>query len=226
MQHGLRLGETWLEAVGDEFAKPHMLALREFIGEEVASGATVRPPPPLFFAALDRTPLPSVRAVIIGQDPYFNPGQAHGLSFSVPRDVAIPSSLRNIHVELVADLGIPRPGHGSLEAWADRGVLMLNSILSVRQGAKASHAGRGWEQFTDRVVKAVNDRPGRVAFVLWGAYAQKKATAVDRSRHLVVASAHPSGLSAYRGFFGSRPFSKVNAFLEANGGRPIDWNPA
>lgn len=218
-----QLEDSWMEAVGGEFTKPYMHALKQFLVAEIALGKEIYPLPRLFFAAMNRTPLSRVKAVILGQDPYFNPGQAHGFSFSVPPGVAKPPSLRNILQELESDLGIPLPRTGCLEAWADGGVLLLNTALSVERGLPNSHAKRGWATFTDRVIQAVSERPGHVAFVLWGAHARSKATLVDRSRHLVHQSAHPSPLAASGGFFGSRPFSKVNAFLHSKGISPIDW---
>jgi uracil-DNA glycosylase len=223
MSDAPRLHPSWLAAIGEEFDKPYMADLKGFIAAELRGGKTIHPEPEEFFAALDATPLDRVRAVIVGQDPYHGPGQAHGLSFSVRRGVAKPPSLRNIFRELRDDLGVPEPPHGCLAAWAAQGVLMLNAVLSVEDGRPASHAERGWETFTDAVIRAVNDRPGHVAFVLWGAYAQRKGRGVDASRHLVVASRHPSPFSAADGFFGSRPFSKVNAFLRGKGAGEIDW---
>ena len=162
--------------------------------------------------------------VILGQDPYHGEGQAHGLCFSVKPGVRPPPSLINIYKELQSDLGIAPPSHGNLEAWARQGVLLLNAVLTVEAGLAASHQGKGWERFTDAVIRLVNDQPRPVVFILWGSYAQKKAAFVDRTRHLVLASAHPSPLSAHNGFFGSRPFSKANAFLVAQGQEPIDWD--
>ena len=207
----------------DAFDAPTMHTLAAFLEAERAAGKQVFPDGALTFAALQRTPLDQVKAVIVGQDPYHRPGQAMGLSFSVPRGVAVPPSLRNIYVELEADLGVKAPGHGCLTAWADRGVLLLNTSLSVEQGRAGSHARAGWQRFTDRVIAAVNARGTPVAFILWGGHAGKKAAMLDGERHLVHRSEHPSPLAAYRGFFGSRPFSKVNAFLQANAAGPIDW---
>ena len=217
------LPHAWRYALGGEAALACLQGPLAFMEAEIAAGRTIHPSPPRLLAALERTPPDRVRAVILGQDPYHGPGQAHGLSFSVPHGVPKPPSLRNILRELSDDLGMPEPSHGCLEAWADRGVLLLNSALSVRAGEAASHAGRGWEPFTDLVIRAVNDGPAPVVFLLWGAHAQRKAAFVDRSRHLVLASAHPSPLSARRGFFGSRPFSRANAFLGARGLGEIDW---
>ena len=192
---------------------------------ERAAGKRVFPEEDLIFAALRRTPLDQVRAVIVGQDPYHRPGQAMGLSFSVPRGVAVPPSLRNIYKERAADLGMTPPRHGCLTAWADRGVLLLNTSLTVEEGKAGSHARAGWQRFTDRVLAAVNARDAPVAFLLWGAHAGTKTAMLDGTRHLVHRSEHPSPLSAYRGFFGSRPFSAVNAFLQSRGdGIGIDWS--
>lgn len=217
------LDPSWIGAIGDELASPRTAALDAFLGAELAAGKRIHPEPSLFLEALARTPLDRVRVVILGQDPYHGPGQAHGLSFSVRRGVRRPPSLRNVLRELSDDLGIPDPPHGCLEAWADRGVLLLNSSLSVEEGLAGSHARRGWHELTDRVVREVDARVPRCAFVLWGEHAQRKASFVDTGRHLVVASAHPSPLSARRGFIGSRPFSQVNAFLAARGAGEVDW---
>lgn len=218
-----QLEQSWLDAVGEEFTKPYMVELKAFLVAELAAGKEIYPFPRLFFAALNRTPLSEVKVVILGQDPYFNPGQAQGLSFSVPPGVTKPPSLRNILQEMETDLGLLMPSSGCLEAWADQGVLLLNTSLSVERGLPNSHAQRGWATFTDRIIQAVSERPGHVAFVLWGANARSKATLVDRSRHLIHQSAHPSPRSASVGFFGSRPFSKVNAFLREKGLGEIDW---
>ena len=218
------LPASWQTAIGDAFETPTMRDLAAFVAAERAAGKQVFPKDALTFAALLRTPLDQVRAVILGQDPYHRPGQAMGLSFSVPRGVGVPPSLRNIHKELMADVGVPPPGHGCLTAWADQGVLLLNTALSVEEGKAGSHARAGWQPFTDRIIAAVNQRNAPVAFLLWGSHAQRKATMVDAGRHLVHRSEHPSPLAAYRGFFGSRPFSKANGFLRARGAAEIDWH--
>jgi uracil-DNA glycosylase len=184
---------------------------------------TVYPPEDEVFAALELTPYERVKVMILGQDPYHGPGQAHGLAFSVRPGVAPPPSLRNIFRELRDELGCPPPRDGSLVPWARQGVLLLNAVLTVRAGEPNSHQGKGWETFTDAVIRAVNERPGRVVFVLWGGYAAKKEALIDAGRHAVLRSAHPSPLSAKRGFFGSRPFTKVNAALEDGGQAPVDW---
>jgi uracil-DNA glycosylase len=200
-----------------------MQELSRFLKAERSAGVVMHPKPSEFFAALEITPLESVRAVILGQDPYHGPGQAHGLSFSVAQGVAPPPSLQNIFKELSSDLRMDIPTSGSLVPWAKQGVLLLNSVLSVATGRPASHQGKGWEFFTDHVIQTVNDARQGVAFVLWGSAAQKKGARVDRSKHLVIESPHPSPLSAYRGFFGSRPFSRINTYLESQGRAPIDW---
>lgn len=220
---GVKLEPGWKAALAEEFNKPYMAKLKGFLQERRGQGARIFPKGSEYFRALDLTPLDKVRVVIIGQDPYHGEGQAHGLSFSVRPGVRIPPSLVNIYKELSADLGIAPARHGFLEHWSKQGVLLLNAVLTVEMGQAAAHQGKGWELFTDAVIRAVNDQPHPVVFILWGAYAQKKAAFVDTSRHLVIRSAHPSPLSAHNGFLGSRPFSKANAFLEANGRVPIDW---
>ena len=219
----VRLHESWRTALAGEFDSDWMAQLRAFLVCEMAAGKTIHPPPALWFHALDATPLDAVRVVILGQDPYHGPGQAHGLCFSVQKGVRVPPSLVNIYKEMDADLGIAPARHGHLEAWARQGVLLLNSVLTVETGKAASHQGKGWERFTDAVIRAVADRPQPAVFILWGSYAQKKAAFVDTRRHLVIRSAHPSPLSAHNGFFGSRPFSRSNAFLREHGLGEIDW---
>lgn len=227
MNEGIRLHESWLGPLTGEFAQPYMQALKSFLVAEKAEGKTVFPKGSEYFRALDLTPLDAVRVVILGQDPYHGPGQAHGLCFSVQPGVKTPPSLVNIYKELESDLGIARPRHGFLEHWAKQGVLLLNSVLTVEMGRAASHQGKGWERFTDAVIAKVNARAEPVVFMLWGAYAQKKAAFVDSidkgGRHLVLKAAHPSPLSAHNGFLGCRHFSKANAFLEQHGMAPIDW---
>ncbi|MCM8730977.1 uracil-DNA glycosylase [Hephaestia sp. GCM10023244] len=226
-ERGINLHPSWLAPLASEFDQPYMAALRQFLVAEKAAGKHIFPRGSEWFRALDLTPIERVRVVIIGQDPYHGPGQAHGLCFSVKPGVRVPPSLVNIYKELEADLGIARARHGFLEHWAEQGVLLLNAVLTVEAGRAASHQGRGWERFTDTVIRLVNARETPVAFLLWGAYAQKKAAFVDSvdkgGRHLVLKAPHPSPLSAHNGFFGSRPFSKINAFLEATGQPPIDW---
>jgi uracil-DNA glycosylase len=218
------LNESWKVPLQAEFDAPYMVALREFLVGEREKGKRIFPKGAEWFHALDATVLENVRVVILGQDPYHGEGQAHGLCFSVKPGVRPPPSLINIYKEMKSDLGVEPPSHGNLEAWARQGVLLLNSVLTVEAGLAASHQGKGWERFTDAVIRLVNDQPRPVVFILWGAYAQKKAAFVDRNRHLVLTSAHPSPLSAHNGFFGSRPFSRANEFLVAHGEVPIDWN--
>jgi uracil-DNA glycosylase len=212
----------WNPVLRGEFAKPYWSDLQQFVATE-RQRHTVFPPADEVFAALHLTPFERTRVVIFGQDPYHGPRQAHGLCFSVRPGVAVPPSLANIHTELLADIGSPKPDHGNLECWARQGVLLLNATLTVRAGQAASHQGKGWELFTDQVLRAVNAKPHRVVFLLWGASARKKAALVDRSRHVVIESAHPSPLSAHNGFFGSRPFSRTNTALTEAGLEPIDW---
>ena len=219
-----RMDQSWLEAVGDELETPAMQELRAFLAAEVASGRGFFPPGPLVFNALQLTPLEAVRVVILGQDPYHGPGQAMGLSFSVPAGVAQPPSLRNIFIELESDLGLPAPATGDLTPWAKRGVLLLNSVLTVAPRSPASHAGKGWEAFTDRVIAELSARREGVVFLLWGRYAQQKGAVVDATRHHVLTAAHPSPYSASNGFFGCRHFSRANALLEEGGTPPVDWS--
>ncbi len=219
----IKLHSSWLEPLTGEFAEPYMADLRRFLLEERERGKSIFPKGSEWFRALDLTPLDRVRVVILGQDPYHGPGQAHGLCFSVQPGVQPPPSLVNIFKELESDLGIKPARHGFLEHWARQGVLLLNSVLTVEMGRAASHRDRGWERFTDAIIRQINERPEPVVFMLWGSYAQKKAAFVDRSRHLVLKAPHPSPLSAHSGFFGCRHFSKANAFLESRGLKPIDW---
>ena len=223
MDSAIKLHPSWLEPLRSDFAAGYMADLKRFLLAELDAGKRVFPPAANWFRALDLTPLDRVRVVILGQDPYHGDGQAHGLCFSVPPGVRPPPSLVNIFKELRSDLGIVPAPHGFLEHWAAQGVLLLNSVLTVEMGQAASHRDRGWERFTDAVIRIVNDRPEPVVFMLWGSYAQKKAAFVDQSRHLVLKAPHPSPLSAHSGFFGCRHFSQANAFLEAHGMPPIDW---
>lgn len=223
MSPELKLPAGWLEPLSGELAQPYMADLKSFLVAEGDAGKPIFPPRADWFRALDLTPLDKVRVVILGQDPYHGPGQAHGLCFSVPHGVRPPPSLVNIYKELESDLGIRRPAHGFLEHWASQGVLLLNSVLTVEMGLAASHRNRGWEKFTDAVIRLVNNRDEPVVFMLWGSYAQKKAAFVDGSKHLVLKAPHPSPLSAHSGFLGCRHFSQANAFLEARGLPPIDW---
>lgn len=219
----IKLHESWKIPLQKEFDAPYMEALKEFLKREREAGKTIYPKPSEWFHALDATPLNEVRVVILGQDPYHGEGQAHGLCFSVQTETRIPPSLVNIYKELQSDLNIAPAKHGNLNSWAKQGVLLLNSVLTVEAGKAASHQGQGWERFTDAIIKLANDQPHPIVFILWGNYAQKKAAFVDRNRHLVLTSVHPSPLSAHNGFFGSKPFSKTNSFLNNKARKPIDW---
>jgi uracil-DNA glycosylase len=222
-----RLHESWLGALGGEFDQPYMRALKDYLVAEKAAGEPIFPKGSEWFRAFDLTPLGKVRVVILGQDPYHGPGQAHGLCFSVRPGTAVPPSLVNIYKEMQSDLGTAPARHGFLEHWARQGVLLLNSVLTVQMGQAASHRERGWEKFTDAAIAAVAAQEEPVVFLLWGAYAQKKAALIGgidtEGRHLVLKAPHPSPLSAHTGFFGCRHFSKANAFLESRGLAPIDW---
>ncbi|AYG67102.1 MULTISPECIES: uracil-DNA glycosylase [unclassified Rhizobium] len=219
----IKLEESWKEALSPEFESPYMQQLKAFLVEEKQRGKVIFPRGGEYFRALDLTPLDEVQVVILGQDPYHGFGQAHGLCFSVRPGVRIPPSLVNIYKELETDLGIPPARHGFLESWAEQGVLLLNSVLTVEESQAASHQGKGWERFTDAVIRRVNDECDGVVFMLWGSYAQKKAAFVDTERHLVLKAAHPSPLSAHNGFLGCGHFSKANAYLTEHGRDPIDW---
>ncbi|MFW2334887.1 uracil-DNA glycosylase [Ilumatobacter sp.] len=212
----------WNPLLRAEFDEPYWATLQQFVATE-RTRSPVYPPHDQVFAALHLTPYADTRVMILGQDPYHGPGQAHGLAFSVRPGVRIPPSLANIHRELETDVGVPAPDHGDLEAWARSGVLLLNTTLTVRGGQAASHQGRGWERFTDRVIGVVDAKPEHVVFVLWGGHARKKKSLIDRERHTIIESPHPSPLSAHNGFFGSRPFSRANDALVAHGQAPIDW---
>jgi uracil-DNA glycosylase len=222
----IRIEDSWKTQLAAQFATDHMAALSQFLRAEKAAGKRIYPPGGQIFRAFDLTPFEQVKVVILGQDPYHGPGQAHGLSFSVGPGVAPPPSLQNIYKELAGDLGIAHPGHGNLESWARQGVLLLNSCLTVEDGRAGSHQGKGWERFTDAVIAALNQEHKGLAFILWGRKAQDKGASIDRDRHLVITSVHPSPLSAHNGFFGSRPFSRTNDYLAAQGKSPIDWQPA
>lgn len=218
----LPLPGSWQEQIGGELEKPYFQKLRDFVDQERRTHE-VFPPEDEVFTALRLTPYEIVRVMILGQDPYHGPGQAHGLAFSVRPGVRPPPSLKNMFKELRDDVGCPLPETGYLAPWAEQGVLLLNAVLTVRAGEPNSHKGKGWEKFTDAVLRAVNDKEERVVFVLWGAYAGKKRDLIDESRHSVVQSVHPSPLSAKRGFFGSKPFSQVNEALREAGRGEIDW---
>jgi uracil-DNA glycosylase len=219
----IRLESSWKSRLQDEFGQPYMAALRQFLLERKRAGTAVYPPGDLIFNALNSTPFDSVKVVILGQDPYHGPGQAHGLCFSVPDGVASPPSLVNIFREIESDLGLPPPSSGNLQAWADQGVLLLNAVLTVERGQAGAHQGKGWERFTDRVVSELNRGREKLVFLLWGSYAMKKGAVIDRDRHLVLKAPHPSPLSAHRGFFGCRHFSKANEWLGRQGEKPIRW---
>jgi len=219
----VRLEQSWLDHLGEEFDKDYMRSLRAFLKQQKQMGKEIYPPGDLIFNALNTTPFDKVRVVILGQDPYHGPGQAHGLCFSVLPGVATPPSLGNIYKEIQADLGINPPGHGCLLPWAEQGVLLLNAVLTVEKFKAASHQGKGWEQFTDRVVAVLNEKRENLVFLLWGSYAQKKGQIIDRKRHQVLQSTHPSPLSAHRGFLGCRHFSQTNEYLTKTGQQPIDW---
>lgn len=219
----IKLGDSWRAPLRGEFESPYMQALKRFLETEKAQGKRIFPKGSEYFRAMDLTPLDAVKVVILGQDPYHGEGQAHGLCFSVQPGVRTPPSLVNIYKELKSDLGLDPPRHGFLEQWARQGVLLLNSVLTVEMGKAASHQKRGWEEFTDAVIRLVNEKVEPVVFLLWGAYAQRKAAFVDPTRHLVLKAAHPSPLSAHNGFLGCRHFSQANAFLDAKGRGAIDW---
>jgi len=219
----VQLEASWQAVLKDEFDQDYMKQLRAFLQKEKQAGKQIYPPGNLIFNALNSTPLDKVRVVILGQDPYHNPGQAHGLCFSVLPGVAPPPSLLNIYKELQRDVGFVAPGHGCLQYWAEQGVLLLNAVLTVEQFKAASHQGKGWERFTDKIVSVLNEKKEGLVFLLWGSYAQKKGQFISRTRHLVLESPHPSPLSAHRGFVGNGHFSRTNAWLTQQGQAPIDW---
>ena len=216
------LEQSWLELLNQEFKEAYMQELSLFLKSEINEGKKIYPKGKEMFLSMNSTPFHKVKVVIIGQDPYHGPGQAHGLCFSVPKDVKIPPSLENIFKELEEDLGIPKSKNGCLLPWAGQGVLLLNSVLSVEKGRAGSHALKGWERFTDKIISKINEKDC-VVFMLWGRYAVKKAISVDTSKHLILKSVHPSPLSAHKGFFGNRHFSKCNEFLNSKGMSSINW---
>jgi len=218
----VKIEPTWKSRLKDEFDKDYFIKLSEFVKDEYKQNA-VYPPGSLIFNAFNLCPFDKVKAVIIGQDPYHGPGQAHGLCFSVREGVSFPPSLINIFKEIALDMGFSRPSSGNLERWAEQGVLLLNATLTVRAHQAGSHQKKGWEQFTDSVIKIINSEKQNIVFFLWGAYAQKKGESIDRSKHLVLESVHPSPLSAPQGFFGNHHFSRCNSYLSENGIEPIDW---
>jgi uracil-DNA glycosylase len=220
----VKLEPSWKARIGAYLDRPEMLALSEFLRGEKARGKTIYPPGPDIFNAFAHTPFDKVRVVILGQDPYHGPGQAHGLSFSVRPGVRVPPSLQNMFKEIEDCLGIPRPDHGCLTPWADRGVLLLNAVLTVEAGNAGSHQGKGWEGFTDAAIDALNREREGLVFMLWGSHAQRKGQLIDGKRHLVLRSVHPSPLSAHRGFMGCGHYAKANAWLESRGEPPVDWS--
>jgi uracil-DNA glycosylase len=218
----VNIEKSWGEQLRDEFDKPYFQRLTDFVRQEYRS-ETVYPPAKLIFNAFDSCPFNEVKAVIVGQDPYHAPGQAHGLCFSVNDGIKIPPSLINIYKEISNDLGVEIPHSGNLERWAKQGVLLLNATLTVRAHQAGSHQNKGWEEFTDVAISKLSDEREHLVFILWGAYAQRKGASIDTSRHLVLKSPHPSPLSAHRGFFGNKHFSTANKYLITNGKKPIDW---
>ena len=214
---------SWKPFLDPEFEKPYMQALKQFLRSEKDQHKVIFPPSSDWFHALEVTPLDQVNVVILGQDPYHQPGQAHGLCFSVKPGVRIPPSLQNIYKELKTDLGIDQPGHGFLDPWATQGVLLINAVLTVEQSNANAHQGKGWEIFTDRIVELVNQQCDHAVFMLWGSYAQKKGSGIDNQKHLVLKAPHPSPLSAHRGFLGCQHFSQANEWLISHGKTPINW---
>ena len=222
----IELEPSWLAVLGDEFEKDYMLKLKQFLKEEKESGQIIYPKGSDIFNAFNTTPFDKVKVVILGQDPYHGPNQAHGLSFSVQKGVPTPPSLQNIYKELATDIpGFTIPRSGDLTEWAEQGVLLLNATLTVRAATAGSHQKKGWEKFTDTVIKTISDKKSGVVFILWGNYAQSKSELIDGSKHLIIKSTHPSPLAVSRGgFFGSKPFSKTNDYLKQQGEKPIDWS--
>ncbi|QCU89486.1 uracil-DNA glycosylase [Thiomicrorhabdus sediminis] len=222
--NNIQLDPSWLKYLQAEFDEPYMQQLKQHLSNEKQAGKTILPQGNLWLNALNSTPLQQVKVVILGQDPYPTIGHPHGLCFSVMPDVSpLPKSLLNINKELLEDLGIDNSHSGYLQPWADQGVLLLNAVLTVEAGKANAHQGLGWERFTDKIIELINQQCEHVVFILWGAYAQKKGAAIDTNKHLVIKSPHPSPLSAYRGFFGSRPFSQANHYLIQHGKPPINW---
>jgi uracil-DNA glycosylase len=219
----IRLEPSWKSRLKDEFDRPYMQELRKFLLDRKRNGVVIYPPGDQIFNAMDSTPFDQVKVVILGQDPYHGPGQAHGLCFSVQDKVAVPPSLLNIYKELAQDLAAQAPRGGNLQHWAEQGVLLLNAVLTVERGHAGAHQGKGWERFTDRIVSELNEACTGLVFMLWGSYAMKKGAQIDRQRHLVLTAPHPSPLSAHRGFFGCRHFSKANQWLQKQGQEPIRW---
>lgn len=222
MSINVKIENSWKEILVEEFDKPYFETLVQFLKTERAAGRTIYPPGNLIFNAYERTPFGKVKVVILGQDPYHNPGEAMGLSFSVPKNVRVPPSLQNIYKELVDDVGVPMPTHGDLTAWADQGVFLLNAMLTVEQNKAASHQQVGWQFFTDATIKALSEKREKIVFMLWGNFAKRKAELIDTKKHLILEAAHPSPL-ARNAFAGSKHFSKANAYLKQEGIAPIDW---
>jgi len=219
-----RIENSWKEVLYNEFQKTYFKKLKQFLEYEKTKNIKIYPPGNLIFNAFEKTPFNKVKVVILGQDPYHGFGQAHGLCFSVPNEVKIPPSLRNIYKELYSDIGFAIPKSGNLEKWANQGVLLINATLTVRDSEAGSHQKKGWEIFTDNVIKTVSDKKENIVFILWGNYAQSKESLIDKGKHLIIKSVHPSPLSASRGFFGSKPFSKTNTYLLSKGYEEIDWS--
>lgn len=219
----IKMEESWKRRLLNEFQKPYMLQLKEFLQGELASQQLIYPKGDEYFSAFNMTPFDNVKVVILGQDPYHGPNQAHGLCFSVRPKVSVPPSLQNIYKELKQDQGIQVPSHGYLQYWAEQGVLLLNATLTVRAGQAGSHQKKGWEEFTDAAIRLLNSERDHLVFLLWGSYAQKKGSVIDQNRHLVLKAPHPSPLSAHRGFLGCGHFSKANQYLISHGKKPIDW---
>ena len=220
----LPIKKSWKKHLEKELSSDYISRIENFLSEEISMGKEIYPEKRDIFSALNYTDFENVKVVIMGQDPYHGPGQAHGLSFSVPKGIKVPPSLKNIYKELHDDVGAPIADHGFLESWAKQGVLLLNSVLTVEAGKAGSHQKIGWQKFTDFIISKVNDELDGVVFILWGSYAQKKAKDICKEKHLILESAHPSPLSSYRGFFGSKPFSKANAFLVSKNKKAVDWS--
>lgn len=220
----VQIAQSWKEVLQPEFDKPYFEQITQFLKAEKQAGKTIYPPGPFIFNAFNTTPFNEVKVVILGQDPYHNPGQAHGLSFSVPMGVPAPPSLVNMFKELETDLNLPRPNHGNLEKWAAQGVLLLNASLTVELNKPMSHSKIGWHYFTNSVIKTLSDKRDKLVFILWGGFAKSKMELIDTKKHYVLTAAHPSPLSAYNGFYGCRHFSKTNTWLQENGLSPIDWS--
>ena len=224
MNKSVKLESSWLDVIGSEFDQPYMQQLRDFLKAEKEAGQNILPHSSLWFNALNTTPFDQVKVVILGQDPYPTPGHAHGLCFSaMPEVKPLPKSLININKELLEDLGINNSHTAYLQPWAEQGVLLLNAVLTVQAGNAGSHQGKGWEKFTDAIIRALNEQAESIVFILWGNYAQKKAAFIDTDKHHIIKTVHPSPLSAYRGFFGSKPFSQANIYLEQANKTPINW---